>query len=300
MLDRFGFNVFTAIKQHNTLTMDKEEKNEILEETATSAAEQPIEETGAGEAPAATEPEKPKHKYADRLSKAYPDRKFESDEDYDTAMDEHLTGLESYKERGTALNKKLLSIFEAEPKIGKVVQDMINGATFREALARHISPDDLTAIEGDPDYEGWNKNRTAREEQAANRRKFEEEYASNLEMSSQAVKEFADENGMTEEAAESFLGKIDEMLAAINSGKITKETLLAMKKAFDYDNAVGEAKQTGEIAGRNQAIIASKETAPSGDGLPKIANSSEVPKSTPKKDEWIDGVAGQAKKRQVF
>lgn len=277
----------------------EEEKKEILEETATP----PVEEQSATETPEeiTTAPEeKPKHRYADRLSKAYPDRKFESDDDYDAAMDEHLNGLEGYKERGSALNKKLLAIFEADPKIGNVVQDMINGATFREALARHISPEDLTAIEGDPDYEGWNKNRTAREEQAAKRRQFEEEYAGNLEMSSQAVKEFADENGMTEEAAETFLGKIDEMLAAINSGKITKETLMAMKKAFDYDNAVGEAKQTGEIAGRNQAIVASKETAPAGDGLPKISNSSELPKTEQKKDEWIDGVAGQAKRRQVF
>ena len=283
--------------------MDKEEKEVIQDETAAPAVEEAISETGAGEA-LTTAPEevdeKPKHKYADRLSKAFPDREYASDDEYESAMEEYLTGLEGYKERGSSLNKKLLAIFEAEPKIGNVIQDMINGATFREALARHISPDDLTAIEGDPDYEGWNKNRTAREEQAAKRRQFEEEYASNLEMSSQAVKEFADENGMTEEAAEKFLGKIDEMLAAINSGKITKETLLAMKKAFDYDNAVGDAKQTGEIAGRNQAIVASKESAPAGDGLPKISSSSELPKTEPKKDAWIDDVAGAAKKRQVF
>lgn len=283
--------------------MDKEEKEVIQDETAAPAVEEAISETGAGEA-LTTAPEevdeKPKHKYADRLSKAFPDREYASDDEYESAMEEYLTGLEGYKERGSSLNKKLLAIFEAEPKIGNVIQDMINGATFREALARHISPDDLTAIEGDPDYEGWNKNRTAREEQAAKRRQFEEEYASNLEMSSQAVKEFADENGMTEEAAEKFLGKIDEMLAAINSGKITKETLLAMKKAFDYDNAVGDAKQTGEIAGRNQAIVASKESAPAGDGLPKISSSSELPKTDQKKDQWIDGVAGQAKKRQAF
>lgn len=112
-----------------------------------------------------TEPvtEKQKHKFADRLIKTFPDRKFEKDDDYDTALNEHLDELEGYKERGTTANKKLIALFESEPQVGNLVRDMVNGATFREALARHISPDELTAVEGDPDYEGWTKNKTERE-----------------------------------------------------------------------------------------------------------------------------------------
>ena len=83
--------------------MDKEEKEVIQDETAAPAVEEAISETGAGEA-LTTAPEevdeKPKHKYADRLSKAFPDREYASDDEYDSAMEEYLTGLEGYKERG--------------------------------------------------------------------------------------------------------------------------------------------------------------------------------------------------------
>jgi hypothetical protein len=107
---------------------------------------------------------------------------------------------------------------------------------------------------------------------------------------------------MDDAAAEKFLGKFDEMLAEINSGKITKETLLAIKKAFDYDSDVAKAAKQGEIAGRNQNIVAQKESTPlQGDGLPRPGVSSEAPegdkKATP---NYIDDLLARTKRRQVL
>jgi len=218
--------------------------------------------------------EKPVHKHHDRLSKAFPDRPFENDNDYDTALEEYLSDLESYKDRGVTANQKLINLFEASPEVAEVVRDMIAGATLREALARHISPEDLSPVEGDPDYEGWEKNKNDRVKKAEDRRKFEQEYSENLEFSSQAIKEFAKENDMTEEAASDFLGKFDNILADIYRGKIGKETLALIKRAMDYDSAVEKAKEDGKIVGRNEKIVVKKkEDKKEGDGLPKVTGS---------------------------
>lgn len=243
----------------------------------------------------------PTRKHADRLAKAFPDRKIESDEDYDAALDEHLTGLESYKERGTSMNQKLIALFEAEPQVGEVVRDMINGATFREALALHLSPEDLKAVEGDPDYEGWTKNKTAREEKAAKARKFEEDYANNLDMSQKAIEEFAAENNMEEQDAAEFLSKLDQFIADANNGNISKESLSLFKKALNYDNDLATASSKAEIAGRNQNIVAKKEdVTASGDGLPRPANSSETPDLPKSEPSYMDGLVDKVQRRKVL
>lgn len=278
---------------------EKEKETNPVEEVA----EAPV-ETAEAPAEAATETpaeavEKPKHRYADRLSKIYPDRKFESDEDMDNAVEERFNENESFRERANTANEKLIALFEAEPQVGAIVRDMLNGASFREALARHVSPEDLVAAEGAPDYEGWNKNKSAREEAAAKRKAMADEYNANLEFSQQAVTEFAAENNMTEEAAEAFLGKVDEMLAAVNSGKVSKEFLTMMNKAFNHDAAVQQARETGEIAGKNQKIVATKQAEPIGDGLPKVTGSSEVKDEKPKQKGYFENLIEKQNRTHV-
>jgi hypothetical protein len=244
--------------------------------------------------------EEPKHKYHDRLTKAFPDRKFEKPEDYDSALDEHLTNLEGYQERGTVANKKLIALFDSEPEVGQLVRDMADGATFREALARHISPDELTAVEGDPDYEGWTKNKTAREESLAKRKERETQREKDLTSSQEAMEAFAKENNMDEDAAQAFYTKIDEMVGAINSGKITKEALLAMQRAFNYETDIAKAKEESALAERNKQIIVKKETPEKqGDGLPRPTRTTT---EEPKKPEptHIDKILERIKSTTVL
>jgi len=261
------------------------------EEQSAITAEEPV---TPEEAPPA------KHKYADRLASAYPDKKFDTDEDHDKGMDEYLKDLEGYKEKGKAASKKLVSLFESEPQVGEIVRDMLNGATFREALARHISPEDLVAIEGDPDYEGWTKNKTAREEGAAKQNKFKEEYSANISLSEQAVTAFVESKGMSEEDADAFFQKFDDMIADIHNGKITPEHLEAISKALNYDTDILSATDQGRIAGRNENIVAGKEAVSTkGDGLPAPSRSSDT-EDAPVKPNYMDEMVRKTKNRDVF
>lgn len=267
-----------------------------------TAPEEVTEEEVSGEEEApAPEPEPKRHRFAEKLSKAYPDRKFEKPEDFDAGLDEYLGELEEYRERGQMANQKLISVFESEPAVGDLVRDIMNGATVREALARNFSPDDLVPEEGDPDYEGWNKRKTEREENLRKQRERQEEYNKNLEFSTQAIETFAQENNMDEDAASKFLQRMDAMLADINQGKISKEFLLTLKKAWNYDNDLAKAKEAGTVAGRNASIIAKKEAEkPVGDGIPKVANTSEIPEGQKAKPDYLGSLVDRVTSRDVW
>jgi len=241
-----------------------------------------------------------KHRYADRLSKAFPDRQYASDEDYDKAMDEHLDRLEGYEKRGTVANQNLISLFEAEPWVGHLVRDMIAGASGRIALARHAPIDDLTPQSGDPDYAEWEKAKKERADKSANNKKFEDEYAANLELSQAQVTEFAKENNLTDEQAQEFLEKFDNMLAEIHSGKITKETLAYIRKAHNYDKDLEAARGIGAIADKNKQITAKNaEEKPAGDGLPRVSSSS-TPAANTQDENYMGELIGRIGRKQVL
>ena len=270
-------------------------KNEKIIPTD-NTAEIPVPDTGASAVGTA-----PPLKYADRLSKAYPDKEYKTQDEHDAGLDTYMNDLEGYKERGKAANKKLIALFEAEPAVGDVVRDMMNGATFREALAKHISPDDITAIEGDPDYEGWNKNKNDREANLEKRKADQDNYAKNITISEQAVTSFVEKKGLSPEQADEFFEKFDSMLSDIDTGLITEEHLESIMKAFSYDTDMSDANEQGKIAGRNENIIAKKATpGMNGDGLPRPTRSAQEQAAPNVAPNYMDNLVNKTRSKDVF
>lgn len=202
-----------------------------------------------------------------------------------------IAELEAYKATNEESNQKIMDVLDAEPVLAKIIQDISVGATFREAIARHIDPEELTATEGDPDFEAWEKNRTARTDEMTKRKQFSDELSANQEMTKAEIQAFADENGMTQETAIEFLGKVDELLKNVYAGIIDRKTLNFLKKAIDADQMVAEAKEEGEIAGRNTKIKETIAPAKVGDGLPKItAAEDNITPEPPKKKGYIESL----------
>jgi hypothetical protein len=246
-----------------------------------------------------------KHKYHDRLAKEYPDKKFESDDDYENTHEEYVKNLEGYRERGTIANSKLVALFEAEPQIADVISAMIGGATMRSALARHIGSEDLVPEEGDPDYSQYEKNNKERLERIERTNKFNQEFNENVEFSRQSVEAFATENNLKPEEAEKILGEFDDMLKDIYRGRITKETLAKIVKAVKRDEAVAEAKAEGEVKGKNEAIkekVAREDKKAEGDGMPILKNSGDTIEESekPEQVQIIDRIFAGTKKRSNF
>lgn len=277
------------IKEELVETPQAEEVIPQTPEEQEAAAQAAAAEGGAAPAAEGAEsqqelPATPLARYTDRLGKAYPDRKFGSEDEISQAMDEYLSELESYRENGELANEKLISVFNSDPVVSNIVGAMTEGASFREALARHVDPTTLIPEEGDPDYEGWKKNMADRESAYKKQQALLEERNKNLELSQQELENFAQENGMDEKSAADFLTKVDtmigDMINDIGKGRVSKELLVNIKKMLDYDNDIAKVRETAAVADKNKEIVAGREKEkPKGDGIPKLSSSSELPET---------------------
>jgi hypothetical protein len=253
---------------------------------------------GAPETAAGTPP-KPSEAFRNRIKSAHPDQDFSDDETYFQKASEQLDNLEQYKNNNMEANKALMEIFDAEPAIAEVLKDMVQGASFREALSRHFSPDELTPQEGDPDMEGWKKNADARSKKLADNELANKTRAENEEFTTQEIKKFAEKNNISPDKAEEELSKIGEVLDEAYSGRISSNLLQTIYQGIKHDSDVETAMSTGQIAGRNEKIVAQKQEKPMGDGLPVIKGNDKAAEITKKKD-WVTDLIDSEKKRQIL
>lgn len=243
----------------------------------------------------------PVHKYADKLLKVYSDRKFEKPEDFDVALDEYLNELEDYKERGSLANQKLIAAFESDPSVGEILKDYVNGASFRSAIARHLSPEDLIPQEGDADYDQWAKNKKEREELFQKRKRQEEERGKNIEESRKVINEFAQKNKLDDKAINEFLEKVDNIINSVYEGRITHEFLDFMNKALNFEKEMAKAIEEERIKLNNQKILVQKEgQVKTGDGLPNLKKIITPDDGIVKKQpHLIDRIVERAKSRSI-
>lgn len=257
---------------------------------------QPVDGMGMTEAmpPAGMQAQPPSNPFADRLKKSYPDREFANDDEINAGLTEYMDGLEVYQSSTKDLHSKLAEVLDAVPELAGIIRDVSKGATFSEALSRNVDIEDLTPVEGDPDYEAWTKNLETRK---AGKQSMQE----NLDMSATEIRAFAEENGMTPQDATKFLDAVDALIGEVVSGKLTRKTLAQMKKGLDYEIDVQAAEQAGEVRGRNTKIEAKRESQQStGDGMPAITSSAALPepKPKPKADPWSQAIDQEVTKRK--
>lgn len=260
-----------------------------LPDGETSIGGEGMEGEGA-EAPAYSNP------FADRLKKKYPDREFGNDEEVHGALGEYLDELEGYQSSTSEATQKLEQVLNEAPELVAIIRDIGKGASFTEALSRNIDVDELTPMEGDPDYEAWNQNLEGRKKSRAEKEAMHKQYSENIDMSISEVKQFAEENGMSEPDTKKFLSSMNELIADVVDGKLTRSTLVRMQKALNYDMDVQEAAKTAEISAKNEKIEAKRETdkkKAKGDGLPNLTSQGgkDMPDSnTQESDPWSQSV----------
>ena len=252
--------------------------------TGEKAVTKSFEKTGEGETEEA-EPDDYKP-VKDYIREMYKDEQFDDDEKVDRKAYRHIKDLEGYRERNKEANKKVTQLFDSHPELVGILQDMDKGASFREAIARNVDIGELEAVEGDPDFEAWTKNKTERETKATEKQKWMEGYENNRKESSEAFKKFVVENKWSQEQAKEFAEYADGMLKPFYDGKIDIGLLTMMNKARNADKERTDAAAAAEIKGKNEGIKAKAEKIPEGDGLPDLGKSGES-RDKPKVPEGV-------------
>ena len=287
-------------EQEETDVQQTDQEQETAEtETEETRAEETTEEA---EVPETTEEEIPeaRTRFNERIKQALPDQELEGDDAYFEAAINHIDELETYQKENDEANRKVVEVLEQQPEIGSILSDMVQGASFEEALARNIDIESIQPAKGDPDYEKWAKAKADRIKRMEEARGFEKKLVESRKVSLENVATFQKEKGLSDTERTQFTTKINTILTdVLEDGKITPEFLDVMYKGLAFQEAIDSARKQGEIRGKNEAIDQKKATrATQDDGLPTLT--SQGPTKPRKADPITTGLENYNKNYRRF
>lgn len=206
----------------------------------------------------------------ERMQGKYPDIDFNDEEqlfgrisdDYDQ-YDQEMAG---YKER----EGKFSDMFTSDPRSARLMLSWKDGDDPAVALVRLYGTDITEAI-NDPDKQDEiaeaNKEYM---ERVAKEKEYDEQYSANLAETLQTLEQMQSERGLSDEQVDAAMEWIITIAKDAMLGKFTPEVIDMAIKAQNYDSAVEQAGQEGEVRGRNTKIEEHLRKPRRGDGTVRL------------------------------
>lgn len=268
---------------------EKDKKNEMEEQVIVAAdIEETPEETPIEEVTEEIVEEKPMSRSRSFIMAKYPDKTYANDDEYEEDLANHLEqtdkDLKAYKDADVELEE----ILDLNPELALIVTDMRKGMPFTTALARNVDLEDITPIEGEPDYEEFAKSKEERKAKRAADKERESMLASNAEQSAKDIVEYLGAKGWNDDQKASFDKWFNDLVAKLSENKLGKDEMEVFVKGYEYDEAVARAEENGKVAGRNEKIEAKRKMQENVDDLPEGGSTSKAPTSAPKQRQIID------------
>ncbi|MCR5547342.1 MAG: hypothetical protein K6F25_01155 [Bacteroidales bacterium] len=198
------------------------------------------------------------------LSGRYPDRQFADDEELFGQVGQDFDNLENERNTLAQREKEFSDFLSADPRNAGLLMRIKRGEDPLLWLVRQYGPD-ITERAEDPKFQKELEDaRKEYLEKFEESKKLDDEYASNIEATNQAVDDFAKEAG--DEAKDAVMNALSGIVHDYICGKVSPETLRMVSKALNYDNDISAASQDGEVRGRNAKIDEKLRKASKGDG----------------------------------
>lgn len=228
------------------------------------------------------------------------------DEAFELISDE-LEDLTEWKREEKKVNEALIDALTAEPDMQQLIGYVLQGASFKEALARTIDIESLTPAEGDPDRAAWEK---AKGERIERLKKMEEEdraeeermaeRQTNLGNTKSLIASFSEKNKMTPEETRTLQEKLAQFTRDILDMKVDEGTLDMILKSMRMEKIIEEAREDGATGERNRKIETMRQKREEDtDGLPKLDAGAAAPENGEKSDELKDFFVPVFKKHRI-
>ena len=247
----------------------------------------------------ATEQEKKDYRkmLRERITKHYPDADHENDETFYKNAYERYDKLSEYQKKNQAVNENMIKTFNSNPELAGFMRDVMKGAPISEAIARNLDVDSIKPMEGEPDYDKWNESLAERKKRLADQEAYLKSIDENVNSTVEEIKNFQQEAGLSDEDTQTFIKQVDAFVADAITGKVSKQVLQMLHKAFTADDQIKAA----EIKGRNENIEAKKVVKKDGDGMPDIRSTTEdkgdnVPV---RPNKWVQAIDEHEKRRAL-
>ncbi len=207
----------------------------------------------------------------ERMRTRYPDKKFEDDEElfgqiseeYDT-YDKDISG---YKDR----EEKISTLFASDPRSARLFIDWRDGKDLISNLVR-LYGDDLRAALDDPSkLEELAEANKEYMERVAQNELYEVEYEKNMAETLARLEKTQQAKGLSDTDLDTAMEWLTVIAKDFMMGKISDETIEMAIKAQNFDAAVEQAEQEGEVRGKNAKIEEKLRKSTKGDGTAALS-----------------------------
>ena len=228
-------------------------------------------ETGSVEEGQVQEPaaeRKPRELLYERIRTSRPDAKYvEDEEEYSRQAMSILDDLEGRAGQYDKMSEKMSARFNQNPEEAEAFLAYLDGASLPSAIRRYMGDEALVMKEGDEGWDEYQKAGKEREEQFASNRAALDQFMQNAQDSDVTMADFIAEAGLDEEGAQNFKDLVVSIANDMSAGKITKDTLMLLNRAMNYEKDVEGSREQGRVEGRNEKIEVEKKRM-KGSGLP--------------------------------
>ena len=228
-------------------------------------------ETGSVEEGQVQEPaaeRKPRELLYERIRTSRPDAKYDEDEEeYSRQAMSILDDLEGRAGQYDKMSEKMSARFNQNPEEAEAFLAYLDGASLPSAIRRYMGDEALVMKEGDEGWDEYQKAGKEREEQFASNRAALDQFMQNAQDSDVTMADFIAEAGLDEEGAQNFKDLVVSIANDMSAGKITKDTLMLLNRAMNYEKDVEGSREQGRVEGRNEKIEVEKKRM-KGSGLP--------------------------------
>ena len=194
-----------------------------------------------------------------RLIKHFPDRDFDNDDElfdvlatFDADLDERFEKLRNDQ-------TKLARLFTSNPKMAGFISTVSEGEDPLIACVRYFGGDVLDCAYDENRLMQLRKENDAYLERMQSFARTEKEIEENWKLSAKSIERFKEAKGMSDEEFDLFIEKVCHLCEHVFMCDFSFEVLDTLFKGVNYDTDIDIAEQAGEVKGRNQRIIFSKD-----------------------------------------
>lgn len=229
---------------------------------------------------------------SERMKGRHPDKDFADEESFfgqiNDDYDEYDRELAGYKER----EGKFSEMFTSDPRTARLMVEWRDG---RDPIASLLSMygDELKEALEDPEKrEELAEANREYAERVTKEKEYEEEYSRNIAESLSAIEKAQGERGLSDDQVDAAMGWLIGIIRDGVMGKFAPETIDMAVKAQNFDAAMEQAGQEGEVRGRNSRIEEKLRKSQKGDGTASLDGKNGAPGGRRRKT--VFDLAGEA------
>ena len=210
---------------------------------------------------------------AERMRGRYPDMNFDDEEAY---YGQIYDDYEQYDQNARELDerreneRKLGDMFTSDPRSARLMLAWRDGDDPVIALLRMYGEDILEAVNDPERQEEIAKANKEYLAKVSKEKEYEEQHQTNLTESLEMLAQYQNERGLRDDDIDTATGWLIKMAHDVMMGKFTPEMVDMALKAQNYDSAVAEAGESGEVRGRNARIEEKLRKPAKGDGTAQL------------------------------